>query len=77
MERERAVHLDTDHRAGDIEEFEADIDLCNPDGGLLPLLGHLLEVLWPGKTDLWGAPKWPMRRGVAVPLVQTNDGGNK
>lgn len=51
------------------ELLEVDIDLCNPDSGLLAALGHLVEVAWPGKTDPFRARKWIMRRGIAVPLV--------
>jgi hypothetical protein len=51
------------------EALEVDIDLCNPDAGVAPALGHLVEVLWPGKTDPFRARKWIMRRGIEVPLA--------
>ena len=52
-----------------VDALEMDIDLCNPDSGVVPALGHLVEVAWPGKTDPFRARKLIMRRGIAVPLV--------
>ncbi len=45
---------------------EIDFDLCNPRMGAVPALGHLVEVLWPGKTDPWRVMKGLRRRGFAV-----------
>jgi hypothetical protein len=56
------------------EALEVDIDLCNPDAGVAPALGHLVEVLWPGKTDPFRARKWIMRprKNLSVNIAETN-----
>jgi hypothetical protein len=44
--------------------IEVDYDLCNPNYGVLPAAGHLIEVLWPGKTNPWRIEKGLRKRGV-------------
>ncbi len=55
------------HKSG---AFEFDIDICNPDYGLAPAIGHLIEVLWPGKTDPYRVRKGLIGRGMNIPLVK-------
>ncbi len=54
---------------------EADIDLCNPDGGLVPATLHLGEVLahrlTGGRTDPFRAARWLRRRNILIPEVRT------
>ncbi len=44
--------------------IEIDFDICNPAGGLFPLIGHGIEVLWPGKTDPFKVAKGLAKRGI-------------
>lgn len=46
--------------------IEADIDLCNPNFGVLPALGHLVEVATPGKTDPFRVLRGLRKRGIPV-----------
>ncbi len=48
---------------------EVHYDLCNPDGGVAPAIGHGLECLWPGPTNPWRVAKGLRRRGIDVALV--------
>lgn len=48
---------------------EIDFDLCNPDFGVLPAIGHLIEILWPGKTDPFRVRKGLLKRGMNVELA--------
>lgn len=49
--------------------WEADIDIFNPDYGLAPAAGHLIEVLWPGKTNPYRVRRGLLKRGIEVPLI--------
>ncbi len=49
---------------------EIDFDLCNPRMGAVPALGHLIECLWPGKTDPWRVQHGLIKRGFKVQDVR-------
>lgn len=46
--------------------YEVDFDMFNPDWGVLPLIGHGIECLWPGKTDPFKVAKGLRKRGWKV-----------
>ncbi len=46
--------------------IETDIDICNPDFGVLPAAGHMIEVTWPGKTDQFRVMRGLRKRGIDV-----------
>lgn len=46
--------------------IEVDFDICNPDYGLAPLIGHGIECLWPGKTNPFKVAKGLRKRGFNV-----------
>lgn len=49
--------------------LEIDFDVCNPNYGLAPAIGHLFEVLWPGRTDPQRIKRGLIKRGV----IQENE----
>lgn len=50
--------------------IELDFDLMNPDRGILPAIGHLVEILVPGKTNSFRVMKRLRKRGIPVPDVR-------
>ncbi len=46
--------------------FEVDYDICNPNFGVAPAVGHLVEVFWPGKTDPYRICKGLLKRGFQL-----------
>lgn len=57
-----------EHRAA----IEVDFDLFNPDFGLLPALGHIVEIAWPGKTDPFRVMAGLRNRGIPVKDAREN-----
>ncbi len=49
-----------------VDAIEVDYDICSPDGGLAPAVGHFIECLWPGKTDPYRVMKGLRKRGIEV-----------
>lgn len=50
--------------------IEVDFDYFNPNYGILPVLGHLLECLTPGKTNSFKVAKNLRKRGIKTPDVR-------
>lgn len=44
--------------------IEIDFDHFNPDYGIGPAVGHMIEALWPGKTDPFKIQKALRKRGI-------------
>lgn len=44
--------------------IEIDFDRFNPDFGAGPAFGHLVECLWPGKTDPFRVQRALLKRGI-------------
>ena len=53
--------------------LEADFDLWNPNHGILPAAGHLVECLWPGKTDPFRILRGLRGRGIEVRDVRQGE----
>jgi hypothetical protein len=53
-----------------VAALEADFDIFNPQHGLFPAIGHLVEVLWPGKTSSFRIARMLRKRGIDVPDVR-------
>jgi len=46
--------------------IELDVDICNPNFGIISAIGHLIEVLWPGNTDPFRVMRGLQKRGIPV-----------
>jgi hypothetical protein len=53
----------------DTHILEMDFDIFNPNYGVLPAAGHLLEIMWPGKTDPYKILHGLERRGVGKEMM--------
>ena len=64
--RERVATCSMQIIEHDYGVIEVDFDLCNPNHGLLPAIGHLVEVMTPGKTDPFRVMRGLRRRGLEI-----------
>jgi hypothetical protein len=55
--------------AGDQVLLEIDFDRCNPDMGLIPAFGHLVECLWPGPTNPFAIARALRKRGAELMIL--------
>lgn len=49
---------------------EIHYDLCNPSGGVIPVIGHGLECLFPGPTNPFRVARGLKRRDIDVVMVE-------
>lgn len=64
--RERVARFSMQIVEHDYGILEVDFDLCNPNFGVAPAIGHLVEIMTPGKTDPFRVMRGLRKRGIAI-----------